>query len=168
MPPLKGIPSILPADLLWSLSAMGHGDEIVIADINFPSFSTARSHGAKFIDMSGHGGREIITAILTLFPLDQYVQQPAAVMQLEPQDKAKGMQIPIWKDYQSILDTAHGAPVSIEYVERFAFYERSKRAFAVVASGEGAQYSNMILKKGVISPESEAEAAKLKQQKQKQ
>jgi len=166
MPPLKGIPAILPSDLLWTLSAMGHGDEIVIADINFPSFSTARALGAKFIDMSGHGGKEIIAAILTLFPLDQYVAQPAAVMSLEPQDRAKGMQVPIWKEYQLILDSAHGSPVSIEYVERFAFYERSKKAFAVIGSGERAQYSNMILKKGVISPESEAEAAKLKQQKQ--
>ena len=150
MPPLKGIPRIMPADLLWALSSMGHGDEIVITDINFPSYSTADAHHRTFIDMSGHGAVPVLQAILQLLPLDQYVERPAAVMSIVPSDAAKGFQVPIWREFQSALDAAHGSKVTWEEVERFAFYERSKKAFAVVGTGEGAQYANIILKKGIV------------------
>ena len=150
MPPLKGIPPILPADLLWALSAMGHGDEIVITDINFPSCSTAHAHGHKWIDMSGHSAVAVLDAILTLFPLDQYVEKPACVMSIVDSDVKKGFKVPIWDTFHASLDKAHGGKVQWEEIERFAFYERSQKAFAVVGTGERAQYANIILKKGIV------------------
>ena len=150
MPPLKGIPRIMPADLLWALSSMGHGDEIVITDINFPSYSTAHSQHHKFIDMSGHGAVAVLDAILALLPLDQYVDKPACVMSIVDSDVKKGFKVPIWDTFHSSLDRAHGAKVEWEEIERFAFYERSKKAFAVVGTGEAAQYANIILKKGIV------------------
>jgi len=151
MPPLKGISPLLSADLLYVLASMGHGDELVIGDANFPSYSTAKKGNAKLIDMSGHSGAAVVSAILSVFPLDQYVDKPAAIMARVPSDEAKNMPVPIWDVYQILLTDAHGSAVDMERVERFAFYKRAETAYAVIATGEGAQYANIILKKGVIA-----------------
>uniref|UniRef100_A0A8C6TUW7 Fucose mutarotase n=1 Tax=Neogobius melanostomus TaxID=47308 RepID=A0A8C6TUW7_9GOBI len=147
---LKGIPSILSPELLYALAKMGHGDELVLADINFPSSSIC-AHGPREIRADGLRIPQLLEAILTLMPLDTYVPFPAAVMNLVESDKQKGLAVPVWDTYESILQNK--ADSNLEKVERFAFYERAKKAFAVVATGETALYGNLILKKGVISAE---------------
>ena len=140
---LKHIPNILSPELLKVLMEMGHGDEIVIADGNFPAASIAR----RLIRADGHGIPPILDAILKFFPLDIYVPNPVALMQLVPGDTVK---TPIWDDYRRILKASGEKFADFEFVERFAFYDRAKAAYAVVATGEAALYANIILKKGVV------------------
>jgi L-fucose mutarotase len=142
---LKRIPAIVSPELLYQIAQMGHGDELVIADANFPSVAMAK----RLVRADGHGGVAIVEAILQLFPLDSFVEKAAAVMRRV--DKP-GEPAPIWNEYQRLLDGAEGRHIGIEQVERFAFYERAKQAFAVVATGESALYANLIIKKGVIAP----------------
>jgi len=140
---LKGIPSLISPELLKILMEMGHGDEIVLADGNFPS----ASHARRLVRADGHGVPELLRAIVQLMPLDSYVEKPAALMQVMPGDRTE---TPIWKVYGDILKES-GAPAEpFEEIERFAFYERAKQAYAIVATGEGALYANLILKKGVL------------------
>lgn len=138
---LKGIPSLLSPELLKILMEMGHGDEIVIGDGNFP----AQSMGQRVVRLDGHGVPEILDAVLGLLPLDQYVECPVALMQNGPADPTP----PIWATYESLI-AKHEAGISIEKIERFAFYDRARQAYAVIATGESAIYANIILKKGVI------------------
>lgn len=142
---LKRIPPILSPELLHLIAQMGHGDELVIADANFPAATCAN----RLVRADGHGVPAILEAILQLFPLDSFVDHPAAVMRRldKPGDPA-----PIWAEYQRLLDGAEGRHISMEQVERFAFYERAKATFGVVATGEGALYGNIIIKKGIIPP----------------
>lgn len=140
---LKGIPSILPPELLKILMEMGHGDEIVIADGNFPSARIAQ----RLVRCDGHGVPEVLDAILKLFPLDcAYSENPVALMQVVPGDNVKPV---IWDEYKRIIKEREGE-AGIEHIERFAFYERAKEAYAVVSTGESALYANIILKKGVV------------------
>ncbi len=142
---LKGIPHILPPELLKILAEMGHGDEITLGDANFPGHTCAKT----VVRMDGHGIPEILDAILKVFPLDTYSQNPVALMQVVPGDTTK---TPIWDEYKKIVAAydQRGA-ACFEEVERFAFYDRVKaQSFAVVMSGESATYANIILKKGVI------------------
>lgn len=140
---LKRIPSLLSPELLKIMMEMGHGDELVIADGNFPAASIAR----RLVRADGHDIPPLLEAVLKLFPLDSYVPNPVSLMEIVPGDTVK---TPIWDEYRTIL-TASGEPFTdFEHVERFAFYERAKQAYAVVATGEGALYANIILKKGVI------------------
>ncbi len=138
---LKGIPSMLSPELLKILMEMGHGDELVIGDGNFPAASNAQ----RLIRCDGHGVPKLLDAILTLIPLDTYVDAPVALMETT-QDDPRPV---IWDEYQGIL--AKHQKVKMETVERFAFYERAKRAYAIVATGETALYANIILKKGVVT-----------------
>jgi L-fucose mutarotase len=140
---LKGIPSILPPDLLKILMEMGHGDEIVLADGNFPSAACAR----RLVRCDGHGVPPLLDAILSLLPLDDFVAAPVALMEKVPGDPSE---TPIWAEFEAIVrrwEPEHGR---IEHVERFAFYERARQAYAIVATGEPALYANVILKKGVV------------------
>lgn len=139
---LKGIPPIISPDLMKTLMEMGHGDEIVLADGNFPS----ASHAQRLIRMDGHGIVELLTAIMPFFPLDTYVEQPVSFMKVVPGDP---VQPTIWEEYERILQE-NGYSISIEYVERFDFYDRTKSAYAVVATSEKELYANIILKKGVV------------------
>lgn len=140
---LKLVPSILSPDLLKILMEMGHGDELVIADGNFPAASTA----GRLIRMDGHGVPPVLEAILTLFPLDIYVDKPVSLMQVVPGDKVA---TPIWDVYADILKASGEPFTDFELVGRFAFYERAQQAYAVVATSESALYANVILKKGVV------------------
>lgn len=140
---LKNIPDILSPDLLKILMEMGHGDELVIADGNFPAASIAQ----RLIRADGHGVPPVLEAVLKLFPLDIYVPKPVALMQVVPGDK---VETPIWDVYDRIIRASGEKFDGFENVERFAFYERAKNAYAVVATGESALYANIILKKGVI------------------
>lgn len=140
---LRGIPSIISPDLMKILMEMGHGDEIVLADGNFPS----ASHAKQLVRCDGHGIPELLEAILTFFPVDQYVDKPVALMDVVPGDPV----VPtIWDTYKEIVEKKEGASVTFERMERFEFYDRAKKAFAIVATGEQAQYANVILKKGVV------------------
>ena len=143
---LKGIPSILPPELLKVLMEMGHSDEIVLADGNFPG----ASHAQRLIRCDGHGIPALLDAIMQLFPLDQYVDKPAGLMAVMPGDATE---TPIWEEYRGIISAREGLDDPFEEIERFAFYERAKRAYAIVATGESALYGNLILKKGVVKPE---------------
>jgi L-fucose mutarotase len=139
---LKGIPAILSPELLKVLMEMGHGDEIVLADGNFP----AASHANRLLRSDGNGVPELLEAILSLFPLDTYSEHPISLMAVVPGDT---VETPIWTTYERII-RKHITP-KIEYVDRFPFYERAKKAYAIVATSEKALYANIILKKGVIS-----------------
>ena len=150
---LKGIPKILSPELLKILMEMGHGDEIVIADGNFPSASMAQ----RLLRADGHGVPELLDAILKLFPLDTFVDQPVALMDVGPGDDYKPE---IWDEYEQIISKhaaasegdaqAAGFEFVAEFVARYSFYERARNAYAVVATSEMALYANIILRKGVI------------------
>ena len=140
---LKGIPSILSPELLKVLDEMGHSDEIVIADGNFPG----ASHAQRLIRLDGHNVPEILNAVLRLFPLDRYVAAPVALMEVVKGDPVVPV---IWEEYKKII-AAHEEDIQIENIERFAFYERAKKAYAVITTSEKALYANIILKKGVVT-----------------
>ena len=143
---LKGIPPIISPELLKVLCEMGHGDELVIADGNFPSASVGKD--AIVIRADGHGTAELLDAILQLLPLDTYVDCPVALMAIVPGDKVPTP--PIWKEYETILHKHEPDNCAMEEVERFAFYDRAKKAYAIIATGETAVYANILLKKGVV------------------
>lgn len=143
---LKGIPKILSPQLLKVLCEMGHSDRIVIADGNFPAESIGKN--SIVIRMDGHGVPEILDAILQVFPLDTYVEDPVRLMEVMPGDPAK---TPIWDTYKEIIARHDDRGSSaVGYVERFAFYEQAKTAYAIIATGESAVYANVMLQKGVI------------------
>ena len=122
---------------------MGHGDEIVIADGNFP----AETYGKRVVRCDGHAVPELLDAIMQLFPLDTYTDKPVMLMEVVPGDPV----VPtIWDEYKDIINKYEPENCKIEMIERFAFYERAKTAYAVVATGEEAIYANIILKKGVV------------------
>lgn len=137
---LKGIPGVLSPELLKVLMEMGHGDEIVIADGNFPGASLAKN----LIRLDGHGAVEVLGAILKLFPLDTY-EKPVYLMEKVQGDK---VETPIWEEYKEIVSKYTDEEIS--YIERYEFYERAKKAYAVVMTGESALYANVLLKKGVV------------------
>ena len=141
---LKNIPKILSPELLKILCETGHGDEIVIADGNFP----AENFGRRVIRADGIGGAAMLDAVLTLFPLDTYSQENFLLMELTESDRGKINPV-IWEEYEKIADV-HDKNVRVGHLERFAFYERAKNAYAVIATGEEAVYANIILKKGVV------------------
>jgi L-fucose mutarotase len=142
---LKNIPAILSPELLKVLCEMGHGDEIVLADGNFPAESVGK--GAAVIRADGHGVNELLDAVLALMPLDRYTEKPVALMSVVPGDPVAPT---IWDDYKATIAKRGGDPAAIEMTERFAFYERAKKAYAIVATGETAIYANVLLKKGVV------------------
>ncbi|MEP5758793.1 MAG: RbsD/FucU domain-containing protein [Litoreibacter sp.] len=140
---LRNIDPILSPDLLYALRAMGHGDEIVLADANFP----AQSCGPTCIRADGSDNSAILKAVLSVLPLDTFVPDPALCMQVV-EDPSLVPEAVV--DFQGIINEHADAPQSIQSLERFAFYERAATAFAVVQSGERRLYGNIILKKGVI------------------
>ena len=139
---LKNIPKELSPELLKVLAEMGHGDEIVIADGNFPS----QSLGQRVVRADGHGGVKMLDAVLSVIPLDTYAKENFVLMQVVKGDPVKPT---IWDEYRKTA-SAKDPNVREGSEERFAFYERAKKAYAIVATGEGAIYANIILKKGVI------------------
>jgi L-fucose mutarotase len=142
---LKGIPPAISPELMYVLMKMGHGDELVLADGNFPADSIAQ----RIVRADGLGVPDVLRAVLQFFPLDPYVEAAAFVMQPVPGDPPRP---PIWDQFQQAVDAAEGKSVELRQVERFAFYEQAKQAYAVVATSETALYANLILKKGVVVP----------------
>ena len=143
---LKGISPILSPELLKALAEMGHGDELVIADGNFPCHSYGKN--AIVIRADGHGVPEILDAIMQLLPLDTYVEKPVGLMEIVKGDTCPTP--PIWEEYENILNKYEPEHHDIEYIERFAFYERATKAYLIIATGERAIYANILLKKGVV------------------
>lgn len=139
---LKNISPIISPELLKVLAEMGHGDEIVIGDGNFP----ACSMGKRCVRCDGHGVIELLDAILRLFPLDDFVDAPVTLMQVVGSSKREP---PIWQSIRNAV-ARHEPQAKVGFEERFAFYERSRQAYATVQTGEGALYACVILKKGVI------------------
>ncbi len=141
---LKKIPKILSPELVCFLMEMGHGDEVVIGDGNFPAAACAR----RLVRADGHGGKELLDAILELFPLDPYGEEsPVSLMEKVPGDKTE---TPIWDEYRGIVKKHSPDFEDFNFIERFDFYDRSRRAFGIIASGEGALYANILLRKGVV------------------
>lgn len=140
---LKGIPNILPPDLLKILMEMGHGDELVIADGNFP----AASHAQRLVRCDGLEASPLLDAVLQLFPLDAFVKHPVGVMAVVPGDNYSP---DIWPIYKKIIKKHERNFTEFEKIERHGFYERAKKAYAIVATGEAARYANLILKKGIL------------------
>jgi len=147
---LKGVPRILSPDLLRVLARMGHGDELVLADCNFPAASCAATttHGIEL--RSERGIPELLKAVMSVLPLDP-VAPSGIFMAMMPEHVAAGWKTPIWAEYKSVILAAEPT-CKFEEVERFAFYERAKKAFAIVSTGETALYGNLILRKGVLGP----------------
>ena len=142
---LKGIDPLLNADLLWALRAMGHGDDLVIADTNFP----ATTMGKRVIRMDGVPGPRLLEAVLSVLPLDDFVPDPALRIEVVGDPDA----VPdVCRDYAAVLARPEHGGAALGRLERFAFYERARGAFAVVTSGETRLYGCVLLKKGIIRP----------------
>ncbi len=140
---LRNIDPILSPDLLHALASMGHGDELVIADANFPAHST----GPKVIRLDGISATALLEAVLKLLPLDSFVETPAHVMQVV----GDARRVPaVVAEFQDLLDRIGDQPAPLGKIDRFAFYERARRSFAIVQTGETRLYGNIILTKGVI------------------
>ncbi|XP_057376672.1 fucose mutarotase-like [Daphnia carinata] len=148
---LKGISPLLSPDLLHTLCSMGHGDELVLADANFPTASMC-NEGAKQIRADGHSIPALLEAILALMPLDTYCWSPASVMDMTDTDRCKGLpEPPLWPEYKRLMKEAEKRDIPLQTMERFDFYGRARKAFAIVQTGETALYGNIILKMGVIA-----------------
>ena len=141
---LKGIPKILSPELLKILMEMGHTDEIVIADGNFP----AGTYSKRLVRLDGHNVPEILEAILKFVPLDQYVEEPVALMEVVKGDPVVPV---IWEKYRQIVKNSDKNFTEFEYMDKWEFYERSKKAYAVITTGESAIYANVLLRKGVVT-----------------
>lgn len=140
---LKGIPPLLSPDLLHVLASMGHGDELVLADANFP----AATHARRLVRLSGAGAPAVLAAVLAVLPLDDFVAQAAFSMQVVGDAEARP---PVVAEFDALL-TGHGYG-ACSALERFAFYQRAAAAFAIVATGETRIYGNILLRKGVLRP----------------
>jgi len=141
---LYNINPILSPRLLYVLRAMGHGDEIAIVDANFPAQNIAK----ECIRLDGLSATQVASAILSLMPLDNFVEYPAHTMQ--PVNESESH--PITREFQTIINEEADHSALLKELERFAFYERTRNAFAVVQTGERRLYGNLILKKGVVKP----------------
>ena len=143
---LKGIPKILSPELLKVLAEMGHSDRLVISDGNFPAESMGKN--GIVIRMDGHGVPEILDAILQVFPLDTYVEQPVNLMEVMAGDT---VETPIWDTYKEIVGKYdERGEKAVGNIERFCFYEEAKTAYCIIATSESALYANVMLQKGVV------------------
>lgn len=142
---LRGIDPIIGPDLLFTLRAMGHGDEIAIVDANFPSVAMAK----RLVRMDGHDAVTVADAILSLMPLDRFAPDETAIRMEVVGDPAA--EPPVCRLFQDVIDRRDPG-YTLARLERFAFYERAKQSFAIIATGERRLYGNVILKMGVIDP----------------
>ncbi|NBX05237.1 MAG: ribose ABC transporter [Betaproteobacteria bacterium] len=147
---LKGIDPLLHADVLATLCAMGHGDDVVIADANFPADSVARhTTRGTVLRLDGADVPQAVRAVLSVFPLDTFVDAPVLRMEVV----GKPGELPeVQSEVQALVNQAENRPCPLGSLERMAFYERAKNAYAVIATSERRFYGCFILKKGVIAP----------------
>lgn len=145
---LKRLPAFMDADLLWVLAAMGHGDELAVVDRNFPAHSIAGStRSGKLVTLNGMDCLGCISGILTLLPLDDFVD--TALWRMDPVDQP-GVVLPVHQDVMRACDTAEGRAVACGVLDRQAFYAATSRCFAIVHTSESRPYGCFILKKGVV------------------
>ncbi len=147
---LKGINPLLNAEVLGVLRAMGHGDDLIIADTNFPSDSVAAQTVYGSLLRIDRSAAEVIEAVLSVYPLDTFVDDAAARMEIvgSPDEIP-----PVQQEVQTKIDAAHGSPLPMVSIERFAFYERAKQAYAVIQTHERRFYGCFAFRKGVIPPD---------------
>lgn len=145
---LKGLDSLLNADVLYALRAMGHGDDLIIADTNFPSDSVARDTVLGHVLRIDRPAAEVVRAVLSVYPIDTFVDDAAARMEVVDEPDTI---LPVMEEVQAEV-TAAGGPKMMS-IERFAFYDRSKQAYAVIQTGERRFYGCFALRKGVIPPD---------------
>lgn len=148
---LKGISPLLNAEVLFALRAMGHGDDLIIADTNFPADSVARqTRLGKLLRIGNVTAAEAAAAILSVYPIDTFVDDAAARMEIvgKPDEVP-----PVQEEVQQALDAAEGKSTPMMSIERFAFYERAKQAYCVVQTGERRFFGCFAFRKGVIPPD---------------
>ena len=148
---LKGINPLLNADVLHALRAMGHGDDLIIADTNFPADSVARQTAlGTLLRIDNTTAAQAVEAVLSLMPLDSFVDDSAARMEMvgSPDEVP-----PVQQEVQAVIDAAEGKSWPMMSIERFAFYERAKQAYCVIQTGERRFYGCIALRKGVIPPD---------------
>jgi L-fucose mutarotase len=149
---LKGINPLLNADVLQALRAMGHGDDLIICDTNFPADSVARQTVFGKLLRIDASAAEVVKAVLSLYPLDTFVNDAAARMEIVGKPKEIP---PVQKEVQKEIDAAEGKPWPMISIERYAFYERSKKAYCVIQTGERRFYGCFAFRKGVVPPDAE-------------
>ena len=147
---LKNIDPLLNADVLRALRAMGHGDDLIIADANFPSDSVARQTTIGKLLRIDRPAAEAVAAVLSVMPLDTFVDDSAARMEIVG---APDEIPPVQQEVQAEIDVAEGKSWPMMSIERFAFYERAKKAYCVIQTGERRFYGCFAFRKGVIPPE---------------
>ena len=148
---LKGIHPLLNAEVLFALRAMGHGDDLIIADANFPSDSIARQTGlGRLLRIDSTTAAEVVAAVLSVMPLDTFVDDAAGRMEIvgAPEEIP-----PVQQEVQAAIDAAEGKPRPMLSIERYAFYERAKQAYCVIQTGERRFYGCFACRKGVIPPD---------------
>ena len=148
---LKGINALLNADVLYTLRAMGHGDDLIIADTNFPSDSVARETVLGDLLRIDASAAEVIRAVLSVYPIDTFVDDAASRIEVVGEPKSI---LPVMKEVQTEV-SAVGGPNPMKSIERYAFYERAKNAYAVIQTGERRFYGCFALRKGVVGPDEE-------------
>jgi L-fucose mutarotase len=145
---LKGLPAFMDADLLWILAAMGHGDELTVVDRNFPAQSLSYgTRSGKVVTLSGMNTREAIAGIVSLVPLDNFVE--TALWRMDPVDRP-GSVLPVHQDVIQACSAAEGREVRCGVLDRASFYAAAERSFAIVHTSEDRPYGCFILKKGVV------------------
>ena len=150
---LKGLNPLLNADVLYALRSMGHGDDLIIADTNFPSDSVARQTVlGELLRIDNTTAAQAVEAVLSVMPLDGFVDDAAARMEIVG---APDEIPPVQQEVQAAIDAAEGKPWPMISIERYAFYERSKEAYAVIQTGERRFYGCIALRKGVIPPDAD-------------
>ena len=148
---LKGIDPLLNAEVLRALRAMGHGDDLIIADTNFPSDSVARQTAlGRSLRIDGVSAAAATAAVLSLMPLDRFVEDAAARMEIVG---APDEVPPVQREVQAAIDAAEGKAWPLVSIERYAFYERAKEAYCVIQTGERRFYGCFAFTKGVIPPD---------------
>jgi L-fucose mutarotase len=144
---LKNLDPLLTPDLLFVLAAMGHGDELAIVDANFPAAALAR----RLVRLDGVGAALVLQAVLGVVPLDDFVESPVTAMEVVGQPETVPEPV---REFQELINRAESKKIKMTFLERFAFYDRARSAFAIVATGDIRPYGNILLKKGVIRPPS--------------
>lgn len=150
---LKSIDPLLNAEVLYALRAMGHGDELIIADANFPSDAVARETVlGDLLRIGNVSAAQAVRAVLSVLPLDTFVEQPGLRMEIVDQPE----EIPdVQAEVQREIDAAEGRSLPMGSIERFAFYERAKKAYCVIQTGERRFYGCFVFTKGVIAPDAQ-------------
>lgn len=146
---LTGIPETISPELLKVLHEMGHGDTLVIGDANFPAASIAAAKHHRNIRCDGNRAAKLLEAILTLFPLDSFVEKPVTMM--DKLELHRDVKCPVWDEFKQIVSKYDKrGEAAIGFADRFAFYEAAKEAYAVVSTSEKAFYSCIIIQKGCL------------------